>query len=151
MLTEISVLVVYNQPDPLRTLWVALQGPGASLRQARTCAEAGRILSGAKPPELVFTGLEFPDGNWPDIVRLAKGAAEPVNVIVVSRQVDIPLYIRAIEQGAFDYITPPFEPADLAYVIRCAASNVLLRREVEARARASGQKSLVALALPASR
>jgi two-component system response regulator PilR (NtrC family) len=99
---------------------------------------------------LVFTDLDLPDGNWPDIVRLAKGAAEPVNVIVVSRLVDIPLYIRAIEQGAFDYITPPFEPADLAYIIRCAASNVLLRREIEARARKSGQKSLTPLALQAS-
>ena len=105
------------------------------------------MLTGPKPPELVFTDTQLPDGTWSDVVRLAEGARAPVNVIVVSRLVDIPLYVRAIEQGAFDFITPPFESADLAYVIRCAAGNVLRRREIEARAQRSAQKTLAPLAL----
>lgn len=147
MMTEISALVLYSQPDPLRILRAALQVPGMNVWEAQTCAEARRLLAGPKPPELVFTDTQLPDGTWSDVVRLAEGARAPVNVIVVSCLVDIPLYVSAIEQGAFDFITPPFEPSDLAYIIRCAAGNVLHRKEIEARAQRSAQKTLAPLAL----
>jgi FixJ family two-component response regulator len=49
-------------------------------------------------------------------------------VIVVARVVDTRFYVEAIEAGAFDFIVPPFNAADLAYVVRCAVDNVLARR-----------------------
>ncbi|MGH6630436.1 MAG: response regulator [Burkholderiales bacterium] len=147
MTTEISALLLYDSPDPLNLLTAALQGPGLRIRVARTCAEARRELSGPKPPDLVFTDIKLPDGDWSDVVRLAEGARAPVNVIVVSRLVDIPLYVQAIEQGAFDFITPPFEPSDVSYVIRCAAGNVMQRKELEARTERSAQKPLTQIAL----
>lgn len=149
MITEISALLVYDQAGPLGLLKAALQVPGVKLRQARTCAEARRMISGPKPPDLVFTDIQLSDGDWSDVVRLAQGGRAPVNVIVVSRLVDIPLYVQTIEQGAFDFITPPFEPSDLAYIIRCAASNVMQRKEIDARAQPSAQKALTPIAFHA--
>ncbi len=150
MMTEISALLLYEQAGPLRMLKASLQVPGVKLREARTCDAARRLISGPKPPELVFTDVQLADGNWSEVVRMAQGARAPVNVIVVSRLVDIPLYVETIEQGAFDFITPPFEASDLAYIIRCAASNVLERREAEARAQRSPQRVLAPLAFNAS-
>lgn len=149
MSKEISALLLYDQADPLRLLKAALQVPGVKLRQARTCAEARRIISGPKPPDLVFTDTQLADGDWSEVVRLAQGARAPVNVIVVSRLVDIPLYVQTIEQGAFDFITPPFEPSDLAHVVRCAASNVMQRKEIDVRAQPSAQKALTPIAFHA--
>lgn len=149
MIMEISALLVYDQAGPLGLLKAALQVPGVKLRQARTCAQARRMISGPCPPDLVFTDIQLADGDWSDVVRLAQGARAPVNVIVVSRLVDIPLYVQTIEQGAFDFITPPFEPSDLAYVIRCAASNAFERREIEARAQHSAQRTRAPLAFHA--
>jgi len=151
MMTEISALLLYEQASPLRLLKVSLQVPGVKLRKARTCAQARRVISGPKPPELVFTDVKLADGDWSEVVRMAQGARAPVNVIVVSRLVDIPLYVQTIEQGAFDFITPPFEPSDVAYIIRCAASNVMERRELEARAQQSAQRTLAPLAFHAIR
>jgi FixJ family two-component response regulator len=75
----------------------------------------------------------LPDGLWANVLALAAQAPQPVNVIVVARLVDTRLYVEAIEAGAFDFLAPPFVAADLAYVVRCAAENVLGRREAQGR------------------
>jgi FixJ family two-component response regulator len=59
---------------------------------------------------------------------LAEKATQPVNVIVVSRVVDTRFYVQVIEAGAFDFIAPPFNSTDLAYVVRSAMDNVVARR-----------------------
>ena len=49
-------------------------------------------------------------------------------MIVVARVVDTRFYVKVIETGAFDFLAPPFEAADLAYVVRSALDNVVTRR-----------------------
>lgn len=51
-------------------------------------------------------------------------------MIVVGRIANVRFYVEVIEGGAFDFISPPFVGSDLAYVLRCAAKNVLSRRKV---------------------
>jgi DNA-binding NtrC family response regulator len=130
---EIRALLLYDRRDPLRALREALQGQGVKTTQARNCAEAARLLQASHPPHLLFTDTQLPDGNWSDAIRLARKAAEPVNVIVVSRAVDVPLYVETLQSGAFDFIAPPFEKAELAHVIRCAAGNTEVRRSEKSR------------------
>jgi response regulator of citrate/malate metabolism len=36
-------------------------------------------------------------------------ASSPVDVIVVGAKKDIGLYLSALEEGAFDFVLPPFE------------------------------------------
>src|SRR3990172_11069693 len=78
MMTEISALLLYEQASPLRLLKASLQVPGVKLRQARTCAAARRVISGPKPPELVFTDVQLADGDWSEVVRMAQAARAPV-------------------------------------------------------------------------
>ncbi len=87
------------------------------------------MLEGPVPPLLVFTDRQLPDGTWRDIVRLAESAHAPTSVIVVSRLTDVRLYVDAIEQGAYDFIVPPFEAAGLAHVVRCATAHTLDQRQ----------------------
>lgn len=133
MRERVSALLVHQQTEPLRSLRLALERQAVETARAQNCQEAWRILSGANPPHLVFTDTALPDGHWRDVVALAAQAPQPVNVIVVARLVDTRLYIETIETGAFDFLAPPFTPADLAHVVRCAADNVLVRREAEVR------------------
>jgi putative two-component system response regulator len=128
-----AVLLLHNSSGPLPALNQELRAQGVRTRQARTCQEASQLLGGPEPPEVIFTETELPDGNWLDVVRLAENAANPINVIVVSRLVDIRLYVEALQNGAFDFIVPPFEPSELSHVLRCAIGNVTTRRDVQAR------------------
>jgi FixJ family two-component response regulator len=86
------------------------------------------MLGGLNPAPLVFTDTQLPDGTWADILATAEKAALPVNVIVVARVVDTRFYVETIESGAFDFVTPPFYPTDLAHVVRCACDNAIARR-----------------------
>ncbi len=138
---KMRILLVHSESEAMQALHAALRRESIPTQHARTCAEVGRLLASPNPPDVVFTGGELPDGTWADVVRLAGKAPTPVNVIVVSRLVDMRFYVEALEGGAFDFITPPFESYDLAHVLRCAMSNIASRQQSAARKKpAAGQK-----------
>jgi len=83
-------------------------------------------------PELILTATTFPEGTWSEIVDMARKSSVPANVIVVGKRVDIELYVRAIEYGAFDFMLPPFETDQLSHVVRVAAEDVRRAREAQA-------------------
>jgi len=143
-----AVLLLLNPSGPLQSLSQELESQSVRTRQATSCAEAARLLAAVNPPEVIFTETQLPDGNWADVVRLAQKASQPVNVIVVSRLVDIRLYVETLQNGAFDFIAPPFEPSELSHVLRCAVGNVTTRRNVLARAGGVRAPALKQMALP---
>lgn len=129
MTENIKALLVQARPDPLDTLRLALEEQALEIRTARNCGEAALALWSDRPPHLVFTEAQLSDGNWANVLTLAARASEPVNVIVVSPHVDMVLYIRAVERGAFDFIVPPFSDPELLHVVRVAADNAMARRQ----------------------
>ena len=133
-----SVLLIHQNSHTLRALKHKLEGQRAEVREAGSCREARRILASSSPPTLLFTDKTLPDGTWAHVVTMASEALSPVNVIVVASVVDTRFYMDAIEGGAFDFIAPPFNEADISHVLRCAADNVQARRA----ALASGEGGL---------
>jgi DNA-binding NtrC family response regulator len=125
---RITALLVHHNSEIFITLKAALEHQGLRVAQAESRAQAKHAVGVQKPAPLVFTDTDLPDGTWADILALAGKAPLPVNVIVVARTVDTRLYIETLEAGAFDFIVPPFDATSLAHVVRCAADNVLMRR-----------------------
>ena len=128
MTESVTALVVYRNSETLATLKGALESQGMSIARAESRAQAKQMLGERNPAPLVFTDTQLPDGTWADILAEAERAAQPVNVIVVSRVVDTRFYVEVIETGAFDFLAPPFVSTDLAYVVRNALDNVVARR-----------------------
>jgi len=123
-----TALLVHDKSMTLTTLKAALECQGIRVREVSTCAQAKRWLGGFDPAPLVFTDTQMPDGTWADVLRVAEKCRKAVNVIVVSRIVDTRFYVQAIETGAFDFLAPPFNSNDLAYVVRNALDNAVARR-----------------------
>ena len=120
MLQENSALMVSAAGRDNLLLRRLLNEAGMHVRLAGSCSEALQVLTSAFPPSIVFCDTLLPDGSWTDILAVAGGESTHIPVIVVSRVVDINLYINALEQGAADFIVPPFYPQDLLHVLSCA-------------------------------
>jgi len=144
MTERITALIVHQNSDTLATLKGALERQGMSIIHAQSRAQAKRMLGGLNPAPLVFTDTQLPDGTWADILALAQKAKLPVNVIVVARVVDTRFYVEVIETGAFDFLAPPFNATDLAYVVRSAMDNVVARRTAPSRTTSNAQEDLMA-------
>lgn len=125
----ITALLAFTRPEPLHELKVALGHLRVESSTVRTCGEAALYLWSQDPPHLVFTETQLADGTWTDILHLAARALAPLSVIVVSPVVDVELYIRTIELGAFDFLVPPFRPEEVGHVVRTTAAYVLRRRK----------------------
>jgi DNA-binding NtrC family response regulator len=113
-------LLVYDQEEPVQALQRILLAWGIRTRHIRNCAGATAALREAHVPTLVLTDAFLPDGTWAEVLNAAGTVRPSPPVIVVSRVVNIPLYLDVLACGAYDFVVPPFAQADLAYIIRGA-------------------------------
>ena len=109
-------LLVYDQDDPVRSLEGILISHGITTLRSHKCSETRAIFRSLTLPSIVMTDISLPDGTWEDVLT----AARAVPVIVVSRTLNISLYLDVLEKGALDFVVPPFRSSDLAYIIRAA-------------------------------
>lgn len=126
MAEQINALVVSGRDETFSELRRALESLSIAVTHARNCQEASRLLKSRKGIDMVFAGTDLPDGGWSDVLGLAQESRNYMPVIVVSRIVDVGLYIETIGRGAFDFVTPPFLTSDLAHVVRSAIYKELL-------------------------
>ncbi|MEJ2007702.1 MAG: response regulator [Acidobacteriota bacterium] len=123
MKPESSVLLVSAGGWTHTALRKVLGDAGIQVRSARNCAEARKIVKDLAIPAVLFCDTDLPDGTWMDVLALATQVQRRLPVVVVSRVVDINLYINALESGASDFIVPPFYQQDISHVLRCAAQD----------------------------
>jgi ActR/RegA family two-component response regulator len=128
----VAAILLHKAGEAMALLKLALEGQSIQIRWLTTVQEALPLLRAANPPHLVFAEAKLPDGTWADIVKQARGARKPVKVSVVSRLVDVSLYVDTMEGGAFDFIVPPLSANELTHVVKCAVEKVLNLRRAHA-------------------
>lgn len=134
---DITALMVHNEEEPFRDLKRRVSELGIPSLQLATLVEAKYFLKRLHHPALIFTDVNLPDGTWADVVEAAKRVAPPCPVIVVSRFVDLSLYLEASQKGAVDFIVPPFATKDLELIIH-SAMRKLDTRKLSSAPRAGG-------------
>lgn len=112
-----SVLVVDDEPAIRRLLRTTLEGAGYRVHDAATAADAVRALDRA--PELVLLDLGLPDRNGLELLPVIarRGTA---SVLVVSARDATEEKVTALDLGAVDYVTKPFDTEELLARVRVA-------------------------------
>ena len=117
-----KVLIVDDEPDILLMLRVNLEAAGFQTALAADGETALRRISD-DAPEVVLLDVMMPvmDG-WGVLQSLSATPAGP-KVIVVSAKSSDRDVVRALELGAWEYVTKPFDPDDLVAIVRRVLSS----------------------------
>jgi DNA-binding NtrC family response regulator len=86
-----------------------------------TCARTGReALQAARASsfDAVVSDIFMPDGDGLDVVRELRAISPATPIILITAQGSLELAVRAVSEGASDFIAKPFEVAALAALVR---------------------------------
>lgn len=106
-----KILVVDDDPASRQLLARLLRTTGEVLA-ASTGAEALRIIE-AERPRLMLLDMTMPGMSGLEVLKASRTSAVGMTTIVVTGRNDIELAKRALELGAVEYITKPFDLARL--------------------------------------
>jgi DNA-binding NtrC family response regulator len=124
MSNKLWTLLVSDTEEMVRELEGILREQGMETRHVRKCSEAYAALQEAILPTLVFSEASLPDGTWAEVLKATNGTRSSIPLVVISRIVDIRLYLDAMESGVHDLIVPPLSAPDIAYIVRSAIARV---------------------------
>jgi DNA-binding NtrC family response regulator len=94
-----------------------------SLEHARTLAQARAKLLNTDF-DAILTYSAFPGGTWLDVLHLVREAPRDVRVIVTDPQADARFWAEALNLGAFDLVTQPFEEYEVRRIVQNACARV---------------------------
>jgi DNA-binding NtrC family response regulator len=118
-----QVLLVSSNDGILVPLQEGLEKIGLEADVVRSCGHARKALERPNAPELLFIDAILPDGTCVEVIKLAARSPRPVQAIVITENIDYDLYLDAMDAGAADFLTPPFEAADIAWVLCSVRQN----------------------------
>jgi two-component system KDP operon response regulator KdpE len=112
------VLVVDDEAQIRRALRVALRANGYDVEETETGEEALDAVA-TRPPDLVILDLGLPDLDGVEVCRRLREWSR-LPIIVLSAHGDDAAKVRALDEGADDYVTKPFSMPELLARMRVA-------------------------------
>ena len=101
------LLVVDDDLAVREVMAEGLQIAGYAVTSAGNAAEALQQIE-KSPFNLVLTDIEMPGGSGTELLRVVRDRYPELDVIMITAVVDIDVALRAIRNGASDYLTKPF-------------------------------------------
>ena len=105
--------------DPVLTMLLAgiLKKSGYDVITAAD-GTSGLETTKNKKPDLVITDYQMPDFTGLEVLDKLKASHPDMPVIVLTAHGDVSLTIKAIQNGAFDFIEKPIDPKEILAAIR---------------------------------
>ena len=122
------VLVVDDEPSMREFLEIMLVQEGYEVSAAST-GEEGVKMYRLTEPDLVLTDVKMPGMSGLDLIREIHSIDSSVPIIAITAYASADDALRAVREGAYDYLSKPFQVEDLRIIIRNALEARRLRRE----------------------
>lgn len=113
--------------------YTALQAPDAARGLELLQQHADEVL-------VVLSDVKLPDAHGVDLIPRLKAKAPDIEIVLLTAFGSIPDGVRAMKQGAFDYLTKGDYEQQLVVVVERAAEKARLRRRVAELERRMGQR-----------
>jgi two-component system response regulator PilR (NtrC family) len=142
------LLVVDDEPGIRQMLEILFRREGhdvISVPGVKAALEA--IVQSPQPFPVVLTDLAMPDGTGLDVLAAAKTRASTTEVVLITAHSSVDNAITAMRSGAYDFVTKPFDPLELAALVTKALEKHSLREEnARLKAQVGGQSDAKLLA-----
>lgn len=82
--------------------------------------------------DIILADIKMPGMDGLEMHRRIRSLNKDAIVIVMTAFASVETAVQALKDGAYDYVTKPFDPDDLSHLIRNATSQIALKSENEA-------------------
>jgi DNA-binding NtrC family response regulator len=132
------VLVVDDDPTVLRSVAEALGDLGVEVSAAASGEEALNRLSDLKP-DVILSDIRMPGLDGIELLKLVRDRIADVDVVLMTAYDDMPTVVRAMREGAFDFLVKPVKLAELEDVLERALADVRARERASRTAEEDAQ------------
>ncbi len=130
MAKKISILIVDDEESVRDSLHSWFIEDGYRVETAENAKIALTILE-SNQFDIVLADIKMPGMDGLEMLRRIKAHKQDVIVIVMTAFATVDTAVKALKDGAYDYITKPFDPDDLTHLIRNATKQISLSEENE--------------------
>lgn len=127
---KISLLIVDDEESVRDSLYNWFIEDGYSVDYAENAKEALTMIE-SKNYDIILADIKMPGMDGLEMHRRIKSLNTNSIVIVMTAFASVETAVQALKDGAYDYVTKPFDPDDLSHMVRNATNHILLKAENE--------------------
>lgn len=127
---KISILIVDDEESVRDSLYNWFIEDGYRVECAENARKALTILE-SDSFDIILADIKMPGMDGLEMLRRIKTLRKESIVIVMTAFATVDTAVQALKDGAFDYVTKPFDPDDLSHLIRNASKQISLMEENE--------------------
>jgi DNA-binding NtrC family response regulator len=131
MSRKISILIVDDEESVRDSLYNWFIEDGYDVDCAENAKQALSILE-TKKMDIILADIKMPGMDGLEMHRRIRSLNKDSIVIIMTAFASVTTAVQALKDGAYDYITKPFDPDDLSHLIRNASSQISLTDENKA-------------------
>ncbi|KPJ51937.1 Fis family transcriptional regulator [candidate division TA06 bacterium DG_24] len=134
---DVGILVVDDELVVRDSLYNWFREDGYEVDTAEDAKEALKKLQ-RRPWDIVLLDIKMPGMDGMELQKRIKEIDPNIIVIMITAYASVDTAVQALKEGAFDYITKPFDPDDMGHLIRNAVAqrrltteNIQLRQKID--------------------
>jgi len=128
MAKKISLLIVDDEESVRDSLYNWFIEDGYRVECAEHAKKALSMLESGSF-DIILADIKMPGMDGLEMLRRIKSLKQDSIVIVMTAFATVDTAVQALKDGAFDYVTKPFDPDDLSHLIRNATKQIQLSEE----------------------
>jgi DNA-binding NtrC family response regulator len=134
-----KILIVDDEPSNRNILRQELTHKGYAVETANDGSDALRKVESARP-DLIILDYMMPGLSGLEVLKEIRKQEDDPPVIMITAYGTVERAVQAMKDGAYDFITRPFEPDHIALVVQKALERQRLKREVQVLSEEVGQR-----------
>lgn len=130
MARKISILIVDDEESVRDSLYNWFIEDGFRVESAENARKALTLLE-SDQFDIILADIKMPGMDGLEMLRRIKSLKPEAIVIIMTAFATVDTAVKALKDGAYDYVTKPFDPDDLTHLIRNATKQISLTDENE--------------------